>query len=175
MNRELLWMWNETVTNKDTVYFLGDFFMKANRAEMKEILRKLNGKDIFIVKGNHDQDLLRMLYAGDGTWTNSLRKPIWISKEFPKIKVIDPVCTVKIQDHRFVLCHYPIKSWDSMYHGTIHLHGHCHGKTALEVVGTSSRPNYRIDVGYDANKRMLSYEDIISMVRKTKKVDYDFK
>lgn len=167
-------MWNETVTNQDTVYFLGDLFMKANAAEMKETLKKLNGKNIFIVEGNHDKDFLKMLHAGGGKWTGVLRKPIWISAEFPKIRVINPIHSLKIQDHRFILCHYPIKSWESMYNGSIQLHGHCHGKTALDVIGTSSRKHYRIDVGYDANKRMLSYEDIVSMVQQSRKITYDF-
>jgi len=50
MNKVLVDNWNNTVRQKDTVYFLGDL---AVRPSPKSWLRLLNGHIIFI-KGNHD-------------------------------------------------------------------------------------------------------------------------
>jgi|SaaInlV_100m_DNA_2_1039680.scaffolds.fasta_scaffold07929_5 calcineurin-like phosphoesterase family protein len=173
MNRELLWMWNSTVKQEDSVYFLGDFSMKANATEIRELLKKLAG-NIYIVRGNHDKALMRVLDSQGGTWTGGISKPIWHSKEFPNIKVIRDIYELKIDDQTFVMCHYPMHSWNHMYHGNIHLHGHVHGHTPLEVIKKGSNRYYRIDVGYDANKKLLSYEDIMNMVNKNKnKSTYD--
>lgn len=173
MNRELLWMWNSTVKQEDSVYFLGDFSMKANAAEIRELLGKLAG-NIYIVRGNHDIDLMKVLDSQGGTWTGGIREPVWQSKEFPKIKVVRDVFELKIDSQRLVMCHYPIHSWRHMYHGNIHLHGHVHGDKPLEIIKRGSSRYYRIDVGYDANKKLLSYEDIMTMVNKNKtKPTYD--
>ena len=50
MDKMLIAKWNETVTENDEVYVLGDFGADGNE---KEILSKLNGIK-YLVKGNHD-------------------------------------------------------------------------------------------------------------------------
>ena len=50
MDEVLIANWNETVTENDEVYVLGDFGADGNE---KEILSKLNGIK-YLVKGNHD-------------------------------------------------------------------------------------------------------------------------
>src|SRR6478735_3720332 len=52
MNEVLIAIWNETVKNNDTVYFLGDFAM-GRFAQAAEIFARLNG-NIHLVRGNHD-------------------------------------------------------------------------------------------------------------------------
>ena len=53
MTRGLIERWNETVSENDTVYVLGDFCVES---EIKTVLaeNKLTGKIILIV-GNHDK------------------------------------------------------------------------------------------------------------------------
>ena len=50
MDFELIRRWNDTVSNEDTVYVLGDFGADGYEAE---VLSKLNGTKL-LVKGNHD-------------------------------------------------------------------------------------------------------------------------
>lgn len=52
MNIELIKNWNDFVSNKDTIYVLGDFAL-TNKEKIKELCEKLNGKKI-LIKGNHD-------------------------------------------------------------------------------------------------------------------------
>jgi calcineurin-like phosphoesterase family protein len=54
MNRFLLRRWNETITQKDTVYFLGDMSCGHNAKAASTWLKELNGNIIFI-NGNHDK------------------------------------------------------------------------------------------------------------------------
>lgn len=51
MDRNLIKLWNESVSNKDYVFMLGDFAF--GKEAVKEITPMLNGRKI-LVKGNHD-------------------------------------------------------------------------------------------------------------------------
>ncbi|NOZ80721.1 MAG: hypothetical protein GXP63_03530, partial [DPANN group archaeon] len=54
MNKTLVDNWNNTINNRDTVYFLGDLAHGGGSKTTDYWLKKLNGKIIFI-KGNHDK------------------------------------------------------------------------------------------------------------------------
>ena len=54
MNKILIDNWNNTVSEKDTVYFLGDLAFGSGSKSTDYWLKQLNGKIIFI-KGNHDK------------------------------------------------------------------------------------------------------------------------
>ena len=54
MNKTLVDNWNNTISNKDTVYFLGDLAYGKGSRNTDYWLKQLNGKIIFI-KGNHDK------------------------------------------------------------------------------------------------------------------------
>lgn len=51
MDHNLIKLWNESVSNKDYVFMLGDFAF--GKEAVKEITPMLNGRKI-LVKGNHD-------------------------------------------------------------------------------------------------------------------------
>lgn len=54
MNKTLIDNWNNTISSKDTVYFLGDLAYGRGNRTTDYWLKQLNGKIIFI-KGNHDK------------------------------------------------------------------------------------------------------------------------
>lgn len=62
MNREMVQLWNETVSPGDTVYHLGDFAL-ASADRIEELLAGLNGYKILIL-GNHDRSAKRMVELG---------------------------------------------------------------------------------------------------------------
>ncbi|MDM8535036.1 phosphoesterase [Clostridiaceae bacterium HSG29] len=51
MNEHMIERWNKTVSNKDTIYHLGDFAF-GNKEQISEIVDRLNGRKI-LIKGNH--------------------------------------------------------------------------------------------------------------------------
>lgn len=53
MNETIIKNWNDTITNDDYVFFLGDFCL-GNRENLIELGHKLNGHKILIM-GNHDR------------------------------------------------------------------------------------------------------------------------
>jgi calcineurin-like phosphoesterase family protein len=54
MNEEMIRRWNSVVTNDDIVYHNGDFGFGSG---LGNILDRLNGKAIYLIKGNHDRPM----------------------------------------------------------------------------------------------------------------------
>lgn len=144
MDMWLVDIWNSTVGKHDKVYILGDFSFKT-RAENEKLLDKLHGKKYFIL-GNHDGN------------SDTLYEKFEYIRDISELKVNyksgeDSVC--------FEMCHYPMRSWNRMEHGTIQLHGHCHNNM--------SKTNFmsgelRVDIGLDsdlANYRFVTPEMVI--------------
>lgn len=138
MTERIIEHWNYTVSHNDTVYILGDvsFF---NPTISADIMDCLNGTKI-LVKGNHDLKNLK----------NNLF--------YRCFNEVHDYLEVKIRDHYFMMFHYPIWEWNKMHHGAIHLHGHVHGKPM-------GIPGKILDVGWDAHGRILSYDDVVEMVK----------
>lgn len=139
-DKTLIKNWNSAVKPEDTVYHLGDFGF-AHHDVIANILQELNGKKIFIW-GNHDKSMNKQL----------IQKYFQFDKDIYEVKVDDEEMNVK---QSIILCHYPFESWNKKYHGSWHLHGHCHGTVS------SSDNMARLDVGVDChNFKPISYDEV---------------
>ena len=123
MDNYLIQNWNSYVNKGDTIYHLGDFGFTPNAKsytihKLQKICNKLKG-NIILIKGNHDTNV------------DSI-------KRFSVVKNYHVIHTHGI---RFVLFHYPMRSWQFANKGSIHLFGHCH----------ANMPNYNLsfDIGID--------------------------
>lgn len=89
MNEEMIKRWNTVVSQDDTVFVLGDFFM-GRLTEIKDILAQLNGH-IMLVNGNHDKDdrVVKMTSYGD-------------------VVNLGPLYIIEYKNVNVVMCHYPI-------------------------------------------------------------------
>jgi len=108
MNERIVKNWNDLISPIDTVYILGDIAF-ANAEKSARIMNRCHGRKI-LIEGNHDIKLLR--------------NPIFRNC----FDEIHTYLEIGHSDHRLVLFHYPIWEWDNMYRGSIHFHGHCHGR-----------------------------------------------
>ena len=116
-NETLIDAWNTWIENGDLVYHLGDFGFFKDVDRLEEIIKMLNGK-IFLILGNHD------------------RRKLWLH---PKIRrLIAGIDTLKYirKPFKALLCHYPIWDWKGMHHGTVHFHGHTHGRPGFDIPGS---------------------------------------
>ncbi len=90
MNEAMIANWNGVVKNCDTVYVIGDFAWKTDKAE--EFLTRLKGKKVLIM-GNHDGGLVK-------------------NAETAKcFKEITPYLETHIDHRTLTLCHYPMLEW----------------------------------------------------------------
>ena len=107
MDRYLEKIWNDTVTDEDTVYFLGDLGMFRKKQDFVAQLARLRGKKI-LFKGNHDHtDQLKAAYK---------------APEAQVIEVVETAKSLKIDGRQVWLSHYAV----DLPYPLLSLHGHIH-------------------------------------------------
>ena len=140
----LIGLWNETISNKDDVYYLGDFCF-GNEQNAEAILKRLNGKKHLII-GNHDKPLRNLGQYFE--WTGQIREVKFTNDLYPYLN--STLC--------LEMCHYPMVAWNRRTHGTVMVHGHTHG--AVNGINKESG-ELRIDVGFDATgHKILELRDL---------------
>jgi len=119
---------NEVICPKDTVIHASDFSMGPVE-ETVEIIKRLNGKHIFLVslKGGHDK---------------VIRK---ISRKYPGLFECVPYIHELVLHNKYhiVVCHYCMRTWPRSHYNSWHLFAHSHCR--LEPIGKSH------DIGVDCN------------------------
>ena len=132
MDEMLLEGINSRVGKRDTLLHLGDFMGPmawsgedgdASVARARELRERIRCRRIELVRGNHDPRKRRF------------------ERIFDAVHDILSFRGWGGGNERIVCCHYPMRSWQGMWNGALHLYGHAHG--AAEEVGRSC------DVGVD--------------------------
>jgi len=145
MNEALIKNWNDSVSEKDIGYILGDFSF-AKGEETARFIRRMNGAQIHLILGNHDAKMKD-----------------WVKKEFDSVQ---HYLEIKIPDETLehgkqfvVLCHFPFLTFNKCHHGAWNLHGHCHGTL-------KNNKGKRLDVGVDCfDYKPVSYEQIKEIMK----------
>lgn len=132
MNETIVCNWNNTVSENDSVYILGDLFFGKVETAINYINR-LNGK-LFLVKGNHDH--------------SKKIKHESISSRFEWIR---PYYELHHNKRLVVMFHFPIEQWNQRHRGAYHTHGHLHSKNPEKL------EHRRYDVGLDGSPNFAPY------------------
>lgn len=116
MNAEIIKRWNETVTDEDTIYILGDAMM-GKLEDSVECLKQLKG-NIRIILGNHDTNNRIEKYKEMGI-------PVACAEN------------LKYNGYTFFLCHYPTLTGNGdadrpIKARVINLYGHTHQASTFE-------------------------------------------
>lgn len=159
MNEKLIEQWNSQVSPEDEVYFLGDFGINKKKCTELELVQKLNGKK-YIILGNHD---VGFVHGHEGKEKFETTKQKLIAAGWSGVDLrLD--LTLK-NGYEVTMTHLPPSNeCDNRYSQyklpndlrNTYLHGHLHG-------------NYRknqnlIDVAFDGDLKLLSEDDIISLI-----------
>lgn len=110
MDDVLIRSWNSVVTDRDTVYILGDFSWYKEEQTLS-ILNKLIGRKI-LIRGNHDRISPK------------------VARKFSKI------CDyLEINDNGqcVILSHYPMPFRNGQFRDSVHLYGHVHNTLQWEL------------------------------------------
>ena len=135
MNAAIIKEWNSKVRPQDEIYHLGDFMFGKFDNVYKEtcrVLEQLQGKKIFI-KGNHDTS-----------------QTVKAFKEFGEVY---DYLEIKHEKQFIIMSHYPLACWNKARYNSLHAFGHCHG--SFKGIGKS------VDVGYDAQGKILTLEEFV--------------
>ncbi len=137
----------KTVRHGDTLVCAGDFCWKASKAGHYR-QRLPRGVQLHMVAGNHDAPSLAKHCS---TFQHLMHR--------------------KFGGHRFVVCHYPLWTWNGQHDGVIHLYGHSHGRSA-DTLSTVQPDARRLDIGVDSalhilgEMRPFSLDEVLSIVPK---------
>ena len=145
MNKTIIDNINAVVKQDDTLYILGDICHRISIEKGDELINQIKCKNKILIKGNHDKN-----------WNRSL---------FTEIRDFKEISYSQGDKHYSIsLMHYPMLEWPKSFHGSIHLHGHCHNKPEynqrMKKEGTR-----RYDVGVDANNfKPVSITEILKFI-----------
>lgn len=144
MNNAIVSNINNNVDANDWLIHLGDWSF-GGFEKVEEFRSKIACKNIVLILGNHDHHI------------ESDREKI--RKLFTHVAHYEEM---SVNEHKFVLCHYPIISWNAMRKGTHMLHGHQHLKGDA-IFGQGKR----MDVGLDGSKEFRPYhiEEVIGLLK----------
>lgn len=159
MNKELIKNWNNTVSDNDIVFILGDIYWFEGRHECKKLLEQLNGKTIYIVPGNHDKIKTFELLSERFIILDSC-VTLWV--------------TINNKIKELFLCHFPLATWPHVENGAIHLFGHIHSgplcENRIDIPGKDLilKTGKCYDVGVDNNNfTPIEFQEIYN------KLNYD--
>jgi calcineurin-like phosphoesterase family protein len=145
---------NEVVGKDDILFHLGDWSF-GGFGKIVEFRDKVICKNIHLVLGNHDEHIdrdknnIQRLFTSVNHYINlDLRRPSMKGKG-------------QMDKYRFILCHFPIASWDGMNNGVMHLHGHVHLPKHQRIGSGKS-----LDVGVDGNGlEPISLDEVVSLLK----------
>lgn len=112
MNSYLIQQWNKTITKRDKIFFLGDFYF-GNKTEIKNIVQQLNGYKIIIL-GNHDRHITYKWWIQESGFDEVYKYPI-------------------ILDEYIICSHEPV-FLNPNTQPYINIHGHVHNNPMYKPV-----------------------------------------
>lgn len=143
MNSTIIDNINSRVGQDDILIHLGDFSFGGHQ-HIPEFRQRIICQNVILLFGNHDEHIQKN--TGD---YQSLFSSVHHYLE------------LEVDDHKFVLSHFPIASWNKLAKGWMHLHGHVHFPKDRKV-----GPGKMLDVGVDGNDLMpYSLREVLSLIK----------
>ena len=140
MNQTIINNINSLVGEDDYLFHLGDWSF-GGVENIKKFRDSIKCKNIVLLLGNHDHHIRN---------NNENVKDLFLDvADYIELKVTNDHHT---GSQKFVLCHYPIISWNKQYYGAKMLHGHQH-KKGLDIITQDDR----MDVGVDGTDGLKPY------------------
>lgn len=145
MNARILDGINSRVQPSDILYHLGDF----SWSDPAPFINKIKCRNLFVIPGNHDEGNKHVL--------RSLKQ----LEAKQRLTICRDIVSLKINKTKLVLCHYPMRSWNGSFHGSIHLYGHVHSGFDGREIATS------MDVGVDSHDfNPVSFDEVVEIINK---------
>jgi calcineurin-like phosphoesterase family protein len=150
MTEDMIRVINETVGEDGILLHLGDFCLNTSKEMYHDIMSKLKVKAIWMLWGNHNNPIQKS-YGGTVT-------QIAASVHGTHVRYLSHYFTFRRGKKTFVCFHFPIRIWDGMGYGAMHLCGHSHG--SLETSRPEDKTHKILDCGWDLHKKPLTMREI---------------
>lgn len=136
MDEQIIENVNCRISPRDRLFHLGDFAYRNSKG-VQYYLDRINCKNIYLVRGNHDK----------------LKQ--WEEDLFCGVENLTSINTeVSGEQKTIVLCHYAMRVWNKSHYGVAHAWGHSHSSLPDDPSSLS------MDVGVDNIAKLLSLDGI---------------
>lgn len=161
-DEDLIKNWNNTVSNEDIVFNLGDFYLYSDKPEDSlNILRRLNFQTLYMLWGNHNASV-KQLYQTEIKSQYGINDveiyPIIKNLGNKQIVFVGEYLESFINNQHIVMSHYSYRSWHKNGKGSWNLCGHSHGND--KGINPQCPNNKILDVGVDNFRRPINMTEI---------------
>lgn len=159
---------NKYVGENDILFDLGDWSFDGIQ-NIYNLRKQLKVKTIHHINGNHDhhivnnKELPNCHNVFSGGWCDYFDSNISKANAHDLFESVNDYLEINIGKKLLILSHYPFQSWKDIGKGSIHLHGHTHGKI--------NHLKNRLDVGLDSAYKLFgeykpfSYKEILEILK----------
>lgn len=169
----LIHNYNSIATNQTTFFHLGDFiFNDPNGDKFWQTIRRLKFKELYLLWGNHTSGQRQAYVKNLELQFPNLVKdnqiiaevyPLRVNFEGRDIIFLPQYVEIVINSDVFILCHYPLYSFnDQSRQGTM-LSGHVHGNCKLTNKNTGV--GRRLDLGVEEFKFPATLTEIKNILK----------
>lgn len=155
MNSTIIDNINRKVGQNDILFHLGDFSFGGHH-NIPNFRNRIICENIILILGNHDEHIEKNTDGYQDLFT-SVHK-------YLEVEIIQPPTHSILGNggrYNFVLCHFPIASWNNIRKSWMHLHGHLHLEKDKKV-----SPGKMMDVGVDGNDLMpYSLGEVLKIIK----------
>jgi calcineurin-like phosphoesterase family protein len=169
-NKGLIEKINELVGPNDNLFHLGDFCLNSVEVDFENFLSQIKCQNIYFLWGNHNNPLEKI-------YRRAVRSdfgfaPDSMTEVYPfryKNMIFCGSYLEVIIDGKFcVMCHYPIKEFNHMKHGSYMLCGHSHGGNPM--TNKTSKEGLYLDCGWEDHRKPLLFSEIVAIMDKKERV-----
>lgn len=165
-NEGLIARWNTRSKSDTTFFHLGDFIFGYDSIKhFKEIIQRLNFKDLYIMPGNHCSGWKQVFEEQKGN--------IWYVSENKRVVFLPNYAEAVINGQMFVLSHYPILSFNGQAKGGICLYGHVHGNLIKNEIGSLYSKAKTLEVTVENSPFPMTFGDVKAHFKHKESVSFD--
>jgi calcineurin-like phosphoesterase family protein len=165
-NEGLISRWNEK-SNQDTIFFhLGDFIFGYNSiVHFKEIIRRLNFRDLYIMPGNHNSGWKQVFEEQYGN--------IWKLSDTKRVIFVPNYLEAIVNGQQLVMSHYPILSFNGQAKNAICLYGHVHGNLIKNEIGKLYKQARTFEVCVENCSSPATFDEITRLFKSQPSLTFD--
>lgn len=173
MQEDIIHKWNSKVSNEDIVVFLGDFLMncsvKETLTKFISIYEKLNGKRIYMVKGNHDAVLFKHI--------KKYIRSNPLDERFHRLILVDHALIFRYNNQDFVCQHRDFSKSEvgdqhilnniaasgdfAVLDTPVYLHGHTHSDVKTSEFEYDGNVHIQHNLCWEARNDIVNVKEII--------------
>lgn len=165
-NEALIERWNSKSNFNSTFFHLGDFIFGYNSIDnFKQIIQRLNFKDLYIMPGNHCSGWKQVFEEQRGN--------IWRVNDHKTVTFVPNYLEIRANGQSMVLSHYPILSFNGQSDCGYCLYGHVHGNLIKNEIGKLYGNAKTMEVTIEATPSPVTLAEVHAFMRTKNLVSFD--